>query len=119
MPLAPGDAKKVTIHLNDDTSAGRDFLYREIFAFLFERGVAGATLLRPEAGFGSHHQRHVQHGDAVEGQHLPVRIEFIETPARVDALLPELCSLVTDGLIEAHDTIIIRSNVESAPRRSL
>jgi PII-like signaling protein len=116
MALALGEAKKVTIHLNEDTSSAEDFLYREIFAFLFERGVAGATLLRPEAGFGSHHQRHLQHGDAIEGQHLPVRIEFIESVERVDALLPELCALVTDGLIEAHDTVIVRSQVASAPR---
>src|ERR1700704_690096 len=116
MALPLGDAKKVTIHLNDDTSSAQDFLYREIFTFLFERGVAGATLLRPEAGFGSHHQRHLQHGDASEGQHLPVRIEFIDSIERVEALLPELCTLVTDGLIEAHDTVIIRSQVAADPQ---
>lgn len=116
MALALGDAKKVTIHLNDDTSSAQDFLYREIFTFLFERGVAGATLLRPEAGFGSHHQRHLLHGDAIEGQHLPVRIEFIDSIDRVQALLPELCALVTDGLIEAHDTVIVRSQIASTPQ---
>lgn len=114
MPLALGEAKKVTIHLNDDTSSGHDFLYREIFTFLFDHGVAGATLLRPDAGFGSHHQAHAQHGDSAAGQHLPIRIEFIESPERVEALLPALCALVTDGLIEAHDTVILRSQAGSA-----
>ena len=109
MALPLGDAKKVTIHLNDDTISGRNFLYREIFTFLFERGVAGATLIRPEASFGSHHQPHMQHGDTIASQHLPVRIEFIESPGRVAALLPELCALVTDGLIEAQDTVVVRS----------
>ena len=52
--LNPGPAKKVTIHLNEDTAARKDFLYNEIFAFLLARGVAGATLVRPDAGFGSH-----------------------------------------------------------------
>ena len=46
--LSPGLAKKITIHLNEDTSSQHDFLYREIFSFLHERGVAGATMLRQQ-----------------------------------------------------------------------
>ena len=58
--LAPGPAKKVTIHLNVDTSSRNDFLSNEILSLLFEHGVAGATVTRPEAGFGSHHRMHAQ-----------------------------------------------------------
>lgn len=107
--LAPGLAKKVTIHLNEDSTAKTDFLYKEIFAFLYRRGVAGASLIRPQAGFGSHHVLHEVEADGAASEHLPVRIEFIDTPARVDALLPELCELISDGLIEAQDTMILRS----------
>jgi PII-like signaling protein len=103
--LKPGLAKKVTIHLNEDTSAKQDFLYNEIFAFLFEHGIAGASLIRPEAGFGSHHRVHPAHGHA----HMPVRIEFIDSPETVERLLPELCALLSDGLIEAHDTTIYKA----------
>jgi len=106
--LSPGPAKKVTIHLNEDTTASHDFLYKEIFRFLFERGVSGASLIRPAAGFGSHHRLHMA-GDSVAGEHLPVRIEFIETRETVDRLLPALCEFITDGLIEAHDTVILKS----------
>ena len=52
--LSLGPAKKVTIYLNEDTSSTRDFLYREIFEFLLQQGVAGASLIRPDAGFGTH-----------------------------------------------------------------
>ena len=66
--------------------------------------MAGASLLRPAAGFGSHHQLHEsEHGHNV-GDHMPVRIEFIETAERVAELMPALCELLTDGLIEAHKT---------------
>jgi len=41
--LSPGPAK-ITIHLNADTSAGNDFLHKEIFSLLYER-VAGASLI--------------------------------------------------------------------------
>jgi uncharacterized protein len=113
--LAPGLATKVTIHLNEDTTARHDFLYNEIFSFLRERGVAGATLMRPAAGFGSHHRTHGAGGGLSEKDHLPVRIEFIEARAFADALLPALCELVTDGLIEAHDTTVIKSAVRDEP----
>ena len=106
--LTLGPAKKVTIHLNEDTSTSTDFLYREIFAFLLERGVAGATLTRPEAGFGRHHRIHSTTGEPVQREHLPIRIEFIESEDRLRGLLPDLCRITTDGLIEAHDTTILR-----------
>ena len=112
--LAAGLAKKVTIHHNEDTSSRHDFLYNEIFSLLRERGVAGATLIRPAAGFGSHHRTHSIEGGADEREHLPVRIEFIESREKVDAILPALCELITDGLIEAHDTTVIKAAVSGA-----
>lgn len=65
MLLAPGPAKKVTIHLNEDTSSQSDYLSHEILSLLLREGVAGATLLRPEAGFGSHHRIHSQEGEPI------------------------------------------------------
>ena len=77
--LSAGVAKKVTIHLNEDTTARHDFLYNEIFALLKGRGVAGATLIRTAAGFGTHHRLHSTEGGLAEKEHLPVRIEFIDS----------------------------------------
>jgi PII-like signaling protein len=114
--LKPGPARKVILHLNDDIGAGRDFLHNEIFAFLFENGVAGATLSRPQAGFGSHHQLHSSETGQGNHEHLPVRIEFIESLERVDALLPLLCERLTDGLIETQDTTVIKSAAREQPR---
>lgn len=107
LPLGP--AKKVTIHLNEDTAAQRDFLYNEILAFLLERGVAGASLIRPEAGFGSHHRVHHSDSGPIDHEHMPLRIEFIESPHVVERIMPELCDLFVDGLIEAQDTTIYKS----------
>jgi uncharacterized protein len=109
--LVAGPAKKVTIHLNDDTTAHDDFLYREIFTFLLERGVAGATLTRAQAGFGAHHRAHAAGAAGAAGEHLPVRIEFVDTVDRVSGLLRPLCDLVTDGLVEVHDTTIVKAAI--------
>jgi PII-like signaling protein len=113
--LTAGPAKKITIHLNEDTSARHDFLYNEIFAFLREHGVAGATLIRPHAGFGSHHRVHSAEGNNAEREHLPVRIEFIESQQTLDRLLPTLRELITDGLIEAQDTTILKTVARVEP----
>jgi PII-like signaling protein len=107
--LKPGLANKVTIHLNEDTSASHDFLYNEVFSFLRERGVAGATLIRPDSGFGSHHRIHTIEAGTGEREHLPVRIEFIETKEACAALLPALCELITDGLVEVQETTILKT----------
>jgi PII-like signaling protein len=112
--LIPGPAKKITIHLNEDTSARTDYLSGEIVSLLLERGVAGATVLRPEAGFGSHHRIHTQEGGIDTNLHMPLRIEFIDTEENVRALLPLLQAVVTDGVIESQDTMILQAAIGTA-----
>jgi hypothetical protein len=79
--------------------------------------VSGATVFRPHAGFGFHRHVHTAGAGGIEGEHLPVRIEFIEKKEKVESLLPELCELVTDGLIEAKETTILKvANPENATK---
>ncbi len=75
------------------------------------RALREATVTRPEAGFGSHHRMHSPGGGIDSDRHMPVRIEFIESPAKVQACLPLLEALLTDGLIEAQDTMVLKSAV--------
>ena len=64
--LAVGPATKIIIHVNEDTSSRRDFLHSEILTFLYERGVSGATVVKPHAGFGSRHRVHTAGAGFVE-----------------------------------------------------
>jgi PII-like signaling protein len=109
--LPSGPATKVTIYLNQDTGSGRGFLRDEILAFLKDRGVGvgGATVLHPYAGFGSHNRLHKADEGDVAGLHLPVLIFFVETTEKVNVILPTLLNMVTDGLVEAHPTEILKS----------
>jgi hypothetical protein len=106
--LIPGPALKITIHVNADISSRTKFLHEEILQLLLERGVSGATLLRVQSGFGTHHRLHTEGAAGVEGEHLPVRIEFIESKETVDAILPALYELISDGVIEAQNTTILK-----------
>jgi hypothetical protein len=106
--LEIGRALRVIVHLNADVSSSHEFLHNDILAFLYERGVAGTTVFRPEAGFGYHHRLHTKGAPGSEGQHLPVRLEFIDQPEVVDQLIPDLLLLVTDGMVEVQETTILK-----------
>lgn len=47
-------------------------------------------------------------------ENLPIKIEFVEMPDALDALMPELLTLVKEGLVEVQDTTIVKthSNVQ-------
>src|SRR5580698_8354029 len=104
--LMPGPAQRVVIHLNEDAASEGDYPHLEIVSFLFAEGVAGATVLRGHPGFGSHHRIHTQGAAGSSGEHLPICVGFLESAQIVDALMPRLIELVTDGLIEVQATAI-------------
>jgi PII-like signaling protein len=105
--LKKGPAKKVTIFLNEDTQRHMTALHDSIMAFLMHKGVSGATATRAYSGFGSHQLLHTPKVEVL-AQHLPIRIEFVETPEKVDEVLPTLYEMVSDGLIEVQDTTVVK-----------
>ncbi len=105
--LKKGPAKKVTIYVNEDTQYHLESLYEAILQFLMHKGVAGATASRAMAGFGAHQILHTPKIEVL-AEHLPIRVEFVETADKVDELLPTLYDMVTDGLIEVQDTTVFK-----------
>jgi PII-like signaling protein len=105
--LSKGAARKATIYLNEDTQHHLGSLYESILTFLMHKGVAGATATRALAGFGAHKILHTPKIE-VMAEHLPIRVEFIETVEKVDEVLPTLYDMVTDGLIEVQDTYVVK-----------
>jgi PII-like signaling protein len=75
--------------------------------FLFFHGVSGATVTRGVAGFGADHHLHTT--SLVDlAVRLPVKVEFVETAEKVQELLPKLQTMAGTGLIEMHDTTIVK-----------
>lgn len=112
--LPKGPAKKVTIYVNEDTRFHTGPLWRAIFDYLQHKRVAGATVLRPVMGFGSHHRRHSMDMEATM-EHMPIRIEFVDSAERTNEVLPTLYEMVRDGLIEVQDTAVIKSVMQEMP----
>jgi len=112
--LSRGAAKKVTIYVNEDTRHRGDALWSAILRFLRNKHVAGATALRPIAGFGAHEVLHSPAQEAT-AEHMPIRIEFIDTAERVEEVLPDLYEMVDDGVIDIQDTRVIKAAMKGKP----
>ena len=104
--LTTGKAVKVTLYLSDGAKHHGVPVYTSILDFLFHSGISGATVIKGVAGFGSKHRLHSAHILEIS-DHLPIKLEFIETRERVDTILPELEKRCGCGLIEVQDTTII------------
>ena len=76
--LSKGLAKKVTIFVNEDAKYHLTSLWQAVLEYLLHKGIAGATASRAMAGFGPHHVLHTTKTESLM-EHLPVRIEFVET----------------------------------------
>jgi hypothetical protein len=113
--LEAGPALKVTIHLNRDTGGPHGFLAEDVLDFLRQHGIEGATAIQAYSGYGAHRQLHTSGAGDVEGLHLPIIIHFVEQQSKVDAILDDLLAMVTDGLVEAHPTHVLR-NVASSEK---
>jgi PII-like signaling protein len=105
--LKAGPAKKVILHVGEDHKYHGQSVYSAILDFLFFHGVSGANVMRGMAGFGADHHMHTIRLEALT-QNLPVTVEFIESPEKVEELLPKLHEMVGTGLIEVQDTNVVK-----------
>ena len=105
--LSAGKALKVSIYLSEGTKHRGVSAYSAILDYLYFKGVSGATVLKGVAGFGADHHIHASSIVEISG-HLPLKIEFIESPEKVDTLIEKLKELAGTGLIEVQETMIIK-----------
>src|ERR1035441_3999127 len=114
--LNAGKAVKVSIYLSEGSTHHGVPTYSSIIDFLFYRGISGATVLKGIAGFGADH--HMHSASFVEiSDHLPLKIEFIESRERVDELLGKLEELAGTGMIEIQETTVAKPAQGSDPKK--
>jgi len=106
--LTAGPGKKVAVYVTEDQQYHGNAAYAAILDFLFFHGVSGATVTRGIAGFGAEHQLHTTRLVDLAVR-LPVKVEFIERAEKVEELLPKLREMAGSGLIEMHDTTIVKA----------
>lgn len=105
--LNTGPAKKVTVYVMEGQTYHGTACYTAILEYLFFRGISDATVTRGVAGFGTDHKLHTSRLVDLADQ-MPIKVEFIESPERVLEVLPKLTDMACHGIIEVHDTTVIR-----------
>jgi PII-like signaling protein len=105
--LKAGKALKVSIYLSEGSRHHTTASESSILDFLLHHGVSGASVFKGVAGFGADH--HVHSASFVElSDHLPVKVEFIETKEKVDELMGKLTELAGTGMIEIQETMVVK-----------
>lgn len=104
----PSEAKILRIHIGEsdkDISNTRP-LYKEVTCKAHEAGLAGTTVIRGILGFGANS---VIHSNKVLrlSEDLPIIIEIVDAPEKIEAFLPTLDDLITEGLITIEDVHVV------------
>jgi len=105
--LKAGKALKVSIYISEGSKHHGVPVYSSILDFLFYRGVSGATVVKGIAGFGADHHMHTSRSVEISDR-LPLKIEFIETPEKVNEILGKLEELAGTGMVEVQETTVAK-----------
>jgi uncharacterized protein len=93
-----GEGKLLRIFIGESDKHGRKPLYQAIVEMLREEGMAGATVLRGVEGFGANSHLHTARILRLS-EDLPIVIEVADTAEKIEAIMPKLDEMVTDGLV--------------------
>ena len=94
----PREAVLLRIFLGEDDKHGNVPLYEAIVLKAREMHLAGATMLRGPLGFG--HSSHLHTTKILRlSQDLPIVIEIVDAPEKIDSFLPELDAMMGSGLV--------------------
>jgi len=98
--------RRVRIYLHEGEWVGHHSAYRAILECLRREHAVAATAVRGMAGFGESGAVHTDMlADVIE--HLPIVIEWLDTPARIEHLLPRIEEIAPHGLITVDDTDVL------------
>jgi PII-like signaling protein len=93
-----GEGKLLRLFIGEsDRWHGRP-LYQAIVERVREEGLAGATVIRGIEGFGADSRLHTSRILRLS-EDLPVVIEIVDTPERIDRVVPILDEMVGEGML--------------------
>lgn len=105
-------AKRLRIYITEKDRWRGSSLDSALIEILREKGIAGATVFRGIAGYGTNASVHTIYIE-VRMTDLPLVIEAIDTPEKIDRVLNDIYPMVREGLITIDDVEIIKSTHRS------
>jgi PII-like signaling protein len=93
-----GEGKLLRLFIGEsDTWHGKP-LYQAIVERVRAEGLAGATAIRGIEGFGADSRLHTSRILRLS-EDLPVVVEIVDTPERIDRIVPLLDEMVSEGML--------------------
>jgi len=102
-----GPAKKLTVYVDEADKIGKIPVYEAIVDLLYRRKIAGASVFRGIAGYGSDGVYHTAKILDLSVS-LPVRIEAVDSEEIINSVLPDIAEMLEQGLIEVSDTFVVK-----------
>lgn len=93
-----GERTLMRVHIGERDKFKGKPLYQAIVELLRERHYAGATVFRAIMGFGATAKLRTDRIEVLSLD-LPIVVECVETEERIQAILPDLDSMIGGGLI--------------------
>ncbi|NPA04718.1 MAG: DUF190 domain-containing protein [Crenarchaeota archaeon] len=81
-------------------------LYLYILRLLRSNGIRGATVLKGLAGYGSHSMIHLPAVLRLS-EDLPLVIETVDEPEKIEKILPKIKEVVKEGLITKEEVEVV------------
>jgi len=100
-------AQRLRIYISERDRWRGNSLDAALLETMREKGMAGATIFRGMAGFGAHSRIHTTKIEVLSTD-LPVVIEVIDTPEKIEAIIEVVYPMVREGLITIEDIQIIK-----------
>ncbi|NQT13995.1 MAG: DUF190 domain-containing protein [Planctomycetes bacterium] len=102
----PSEAELLRIFIGEsDKHHGRP-LYEVLVEKARQRGLAGATVLRGTLGFGASSRIHTAKILRLS-EDLPMVVEIVDAPEKIESFLPELDAMIGEGLVRLERVRII------------
>jgi uncharacterized protein len=102
-----GPGERLTIFIGESDQHGHKPLYAEIVERAHQAGLAGATVVRGFEGFGASSRIHTARILRMT-EDLPVVVIIVDRVDRIDAFLPTLDDLITEGLVVREEVEIVK-----------
>ncbi len=94
----PSEAELLRVFIGESDHYEGKPLYEAIIQEARNRGMAGATALRGLMGFGAHSRLHTAKVLRLS-EDLPIVVEIVDTPEKIEELLPTLDQMIEEGLV--------------------
>jgi PII-like signaling protein len=109
-----GPAKMLKIYIGESDKWQGKPLAGQLVLRLRAEGMAGATVLRGIEGFGANSRIHTAHVLRLS-EDLPLVVEVVDRPERIDRILPIIDEMVGEGLVTMIDATVLhyRHNAET------